>query len=635
MDLESEENPQGKIKKLEKEVARLKKAIKNKKFGLVWMDIPEEFEEKAMNAMPVLKEAPDKAVINKDGKPTHILIEGDNYHALTCLNYTHKGKIDVIYIDPPYNTGAKDWKYNNKYIDEIDPWRHSKWSNLMIQRLRLSKNLLKEDGIICVTIDDYELPTLLMIMEDVFGENNHLGTVVIRNNPKGRKTERKISLIHEYALFFGASNKSFIKKLGVDPTDKTHNYKKDENGEWYLPVNLRKQGVDSLAVKANGKLSDRYYPIYYDPKTGRISSKIKLKVEILPIDSRGEKRIWRRGKDVIDKMFEKGDLWYKKTSDGDQIYLKFLGGVDGEPPQSIWLDNNFSASEHGTQVLDRILGKREAFPYPKSPYAVTECIKVMTNNHNAVVLDFFAGSGTTAHAVMEMNKADEGNRQCILCTNNENNICKEITYPRVERVINGYQFEGKDKEVLYEKKLNLTSLKKSADILEDIEAIKTIEGDKFEKYEIAIEDNCVRLVGTKNIKGKKEGLGGSLKYYRTDFIGKNNVLNATDADKVELAHQAGELLAIAENTLYKMKENSHWQLYENNERYTAVYFREELDHFEKFVAMVEKLKRSVTVYVFSWGDDEFDEEFEHIKGVKVKTIPLPILEIYKNIYNAG
>jgi hypothetical protein len=236
---------------------------------------------------------------------------------------------------------------------------------------------------------------------------------------------------------------------------------------------------------------------------------------------------------------------------------------------------------------------------------------------------------------MELNKKDGGSRQCIVCTNNENNICEEVTYPRIERVINGYPFEGKDKDVLYEKKLNLTALKKSADILEEIEAIKTMEGTNFEKYDVEVEDNHVRLTGTKNIEGKKEGLGGSLKYYRTDFIGKNNVLNATDADKVELAHQAGELLAIAENTLYKVKENSHWQLYENGERYTAVYFREELDHFEKFVAMVEKLKRPVTVYVFSWGDDEFDEEFEHIEGAKVKTIPLPILEIYKNIYNAG
>jgi len=188
---------------------------------------------------------------------------------------------------------------------------------------------------------------------------------------------------------------------------------------------------------------------------------------------------------------------------------------------------------------------------------------------------------------------------------------------------------------LFEKKLNLTSFKKSAKILEEIEAIKTMEQGKFEKFETKIEDNHIRLIGNKNITDRKEGLGGSLKYYKTAFIGNKNVINAEDKDKIELAHQAGDLLSIAENTLYKVKENNFWQLYENSERYTSVYFREELDEFEAFVAMVEKLEWPVTVYIFSWGDDEFETEFDHIEGVKVKTIPLPILEIYKSIYNLG
>jgi len=268
-------------------------------------------------------------------------------------------------------------------------------------------------------------------------------------------------------------------------------------------------------------------------------------------------------------------------------------------------------------------------------YAVQECIEAANNSKNAIILDFFAGSGTTAHAVMEMNKQDGGNRQCIVCTNNENNICEEITYPRIKKVINGYEFKGKDKEVLLEKKLNLTSFKKAPKILEEIEAIKTLEGANFDKFETKIEDNHIRLIGIKEITDKKDGLGGSLKYYKTDFIGQNNIINATDKDKIELAHQAGDLLAIAENTLYKVKENNFWQFYENSERYTAVYFREELDEFEAFVEKVEGMEYPVTVYVFSWGDDEFEAEFEHIEGVKVKTIPLPILEIYKSIYNLG
>ena len=152
---ENIENLKNKIEELQKEVKRLKSSIKKKKFGLVWMDIPEEFEEKAENAMPVLKEVSEKAVINKDGKPTNILIQGDNYHSLTCLNYTHKGKIDVIYIDPPYNTGAKDWKYNNSFVDENDPWRHSKWIAMMEKRLLLGPKQASFFKLRCNRADDF------------------------------------------------------------------------------------------------------------------------------------------------------------------------------------------------------------------------------------------------------------------------------------------------------------------------------------------------------------------------------------------------------------------------------------------------------------------------------------------------
>lgn len=413
-----------------------------KKYGLVWEEKPEKVVEDCKEKLPVLDEVAGRAVeINSDNL-TNLLIEGDNYHVLSVLNYTHAGKIDVIYIDPPYNTGAKDWKYNNDYVDDADRFRHSKWISFMYKRLTLAKNLLTEHGVVCVTIDDYEVPRLLMIMEEIFGESNHLGTVVIRNNPKGRMTNRKVSLTHEYAVFFGKSESAAIKKLPVAPEDKTHNYVQDSDGSWYLAVNLRKQGIDSNAVNIKGKLSDRYYPIYFDPKSGRISTNKKLPVEILPIDPKGEKRIWRRSKDVIDEMYEKGDLWVKEVKKCYQLYYKFRGGLEGQMPKSIWSDSKFSASEYGTQMLASILGTRESFQYPKSPYAVMECIRVASDKKNALILDFFAGSGTTGHAVLELNKEDGGNRQFILCTNNENGIAEEVAYPRVKNVIQGYADEA-------------------------------------------------------------------------------------------------------------------------------------------------------------------------------------------------
>ena len=469
----TQNNSEEKVKELLEEIEKLKRKIKilksKKKYGLVWEEEkePEQAILDCQHKIPILKEVKEKNIITDKKKPVNILIEGDNYHALSVLNYTHKGKIDVIYIDPPYNTGARDWKYNNNYVDAEDPYRHSKWLAFMNRRLLLTKNLLKDDGIICVTIDDYEMPRLWMLMEEIFGSQNHLGTVTIRNYPSGRKTKRKVAQIHEYALFFGKS-KSAIKNIRRELTEKSHKYVQDKDGSWYCPTNLRKQGIDSAALKKNGKLSDRFYPIYYNPKTGEISSKKKFDIKILPIDSHGEKRIWRRGKDAIDVMYKQGDLWIQKTKYGPQVYFKFRGGLNGEPPKSIWYDSKFSASEYGTRILHEVLGQRELFQYPKSVKAVEECIKVSSDRKNAIILDFFAGSGTTGHAVLELNKEDGGNRQFILCNNNENSICTDICYPRIEKVIKGY----------------------------------------------------------KNLKGEQvKGLGGNLRYFKTDCIEANKSLS--------------------------------------------------------------------------------------------------------------
>lgn len=439
-------------------IHELKELKKRKKFGLVWEENTEEVVSHCKQNLPVLTELDDKKIISDSSSRMNILIEGDNYHALSVLNYTHRKSIDVIYIDPPYNTGNKSWKYNNDYVEEEDRYKHSKWLSFMSKRLRLAKRLLKDDGVICVTIDDNEMHRLWCLLEEVFGPENHLGTIAIRINPGGRKSKRKVALQHEYAIFFAKSGKTKVAPVPVLPDQKSHNYKQDQNGEWYEERNLRKEGQDSLA-KPGAK---RFYPIFYDPKSGKVSSKKKLPVEILPIDTQGQKRIWRRDQDVIDEMFEKGDISVRETRFGWQVYFKFKGGLKGETPKSMWDDKKYSASEHGTRTLDRIIGQTGSFQFPKSPFAVEDCIRVASSNKNAVILDFFAGSGTTAQAVLEMNKQDGGNRQFIICTNNENGICEEICYPRVKKVIEGFDFNG-------------------------------------ESY---------------------EGLGGNLKYYKTDFVGK-------------------------------------------------------------------------------------------------------------------
>lgn len=366
---------------------------------------------------------------NDNGTITdNLIIKGNNLLALHTLKEEFAGKVKLIYIDPPYNTGGSGdtFAYNNSF-------KQSSWLTFMYNRLKIAKELLTQDGIICVTIDDYELPRLWLLLEDVFKKENHLGTVIIRNNPKGRMTTRKFSLVHEYAVFYGKSESAFIKKLPVKVEEKSHNYIKDDNGNWYLPVNLRKQGVDSNAINKKGKLSDRYFPIYLDPKSNRISVIEKLEIEILPIDGNGIQRIWRRGKDDIEKMFAEKELYAKETKNGYQLYFKFRGGLDGQLAQSIWYDSKFSASEYGTRILDELLGEREVFSYPKSPDAIKQTILATVGNENAIILDFFGGSGTTAHAVLELNKEDGGNRQFIICE--QMNYIETVTSKRVKKVI--------------------------------------------------------------------------------------------------------------------------------------------------------------------------------------------------------
>lgn len=465
-------------------INEIEQALNEKKYGLVWEEHSEHVDVASTNNILSFTEDKDKIIEFDSSKPYNFLLEGDNLYSLKVLEKTHRGKIDVIYIDPPYNTGAKDWKYDNDYVDINDTYRHSKWLSFMYERLVIAKKLLARDGVICVTIDDYELPTLWLLMDELFGFENRLGTVVIRNNPKGRMNKAKVSQVHEYALFYRVNSSGGIKKIEVKPEDKSHNYILDENGQYFVKVNLRKQGIDSEAERPDGTLKDRYFPVYYNSKTSEISVEEPQDITIYPIDDKGNKRIWRRDKQGIMELFKNNDLIVNKVKDKHQIYFRFRGGLDGQLPKSIWYDAKYSASEYGTRILSNLIG-REKFQYPKSLYAVEDCIRIMSNNKNATVLDFFAGSGTTGHAVIDLNKADGGNRKYILCTNNENNICEEVTYQRLKNIQDELPHNLKYfKSRLIEKKLNQSLL---LELLPHIKSLIELE------YACSVERSSIRI----------------------------------------------------------------------------------------------------------------------------------------------
>ncbi|MBM3206717.1 MAG: site-specific DNA-methyltransferase [Candidatus Staskawiczbacteria bacterium] len=550
-------------------IDEVKKLKKRKKYGIVWEDKPEKVVTECKKKIPILKEDINRKIEkNKDG-PVNILIEGDNYHALTVLNYTHKEKIDVIYIDPPYNTGAKTWKYNNDYVDGEDAFRHSKWLSFMEKRLKLSKNLLKNDGIICLTIDENEQAQLKLLCDEIFGEYNYLGTICIRNNPSGRTRKSEISLQHEYAIFY-SKNKNIkgISPFYVSPDNKTHNYKQDENGKWYEKRNLRRGRKKEERPK-------RYFPIFVNPKSLQISITNKPQlIEILPVNDSGHQLTWDREKEKIEELYRKGEIWAEKIKKGYQIFFKFRPNFElGESPKSLWIDPKYSSREHGIRILKDLFGE-SPFEYPKSLYAVIDCITSMNCNKEITVLDFFAGSGTTAHAVLELNERDEGKRRFIICTNNENKICEEICYPRVKKVIEGY----------------------------------------------------------KNLKGEKiEGLKSNLSYYKTDFVETENLDEAPDEDKINLTYKAGEMIAIREDTLEEKEKNDWWQIFESKQKLIAIYFQEDKSKLQSLVEKLGNFDKEVVLYIFSWGKNEYANEFTEYENITVKDIPEPLIEVYKEV----
>jgi adenine-specific DNA-methyltransferase len=551
-----------------------------KKYGLVWEDKPEEVEEQLCENLPVLKEVKEKAIVNGEEYPNHILIEGDNLHALTALIFTHEGKFDAMYFDPPYNTGAKDWRYNNDYVEKEDSFKHSKWLSMMAKRLKIAKRLLKDDGIICVTIDDYEMPRLFVIMEDIFGEENHLGTLVIRINPSGRSTVKGVSITHEYALFFGKTSLSKVGRLDRNEKQKNRYDLFDTEGtfEW---VNFRKHGGTKKESPS------MFYPFFLTETSFRIPliewDSEKREWILLeepkngerlsyPIDENGSERRWKWGLDRVKSS--PTEFCIKKDRTGQPaVYVKARMKDEGVLPLTWWDKKEYSATAYGTNLLKEIFGELQVFSYPKSIHAVKDSLKVLSAKDDALVLDIFAGSGTTLHAIMELNKEDDGNRQCILVTNNENNICEEVTYERNKRVIRGYT----------------------------------------------------------NAKGAEvAGLtNNNLRYYKSEFVGRETSLK----NKRDLTNLATELLCIKEDCYLEQKISIKQSKYFANKQVRLLILFD--DHvIPDAVAFIKGLDNTIPikVYVFSIGSDPYTEDFaEVLDKVTLCALPDAIYKAYQNV----
>ena len=546
-------------------IKRVHELEKRKKYGLVWDEErePEKVVLRCKKELPVLKEVKEKEIKNDPDKPTHILIEGDNYHALSVLNYTHENSVDVIYIDPPYNTGAKDWKYNNNYVDENDAYRHSKWLNFMNNRLKISKNLLTNDGVLICTIDHNELNTLGLLLKDIFPDKE-ITCITIVHNPSGIQG-KNFSHNNEYAYFVHAPNKKVIATEVRSEEDadvrqfmntakgNTNNYLRESGKDCFYPIYVQ----DDNIIGFGDVCASDFHP------SGSNITRPDGTIEIYPIDSEGTERKWVFARKSVESIIDELSVKYNSKRQTYEI-IRTKKNINYK---TVWVDSKLNAKSYGTELLKNILKKE--FPFPKSLYAVMQCISaVIHKKEKSIILDFFAGSGTTGHAVLEMNKNDGGNRQFILVTNNENGIAEEICFPRIKHVIEGYDFSGTTKNVLYEEKLNIRKLKKIDSILEKYETIKREQKERYDEIKSEFKDNTIRLIGLNKNQTRMKGLGGNLKYYKTDFV----PAESTDLNKEKLTKQSVEMLCLRENTFEPVLEDGPIKIFQNKEKYTAILF---------------------------------------------------------------
>lgn len=400
-----------KYSNLEKEdlVKIIEKLEARKKYGLIWDEdkVKEKFEKDAENALPILKEIKGKEIETNLDEPINILIEGDNYHALSVLNFTHQGKIDVIYIDPPYNTGNKDFVYNDNYVDREDSYRHSKWLSFMSKRLRLAKNLLSEEGIIFVSIDSIELAQLKLLLNEIFGEDNFVSIIVWRKTNSPKSQANTLGNQHEYVVCFAKNifNLNLNKFSGTITEDykKAFNHNDDDNRGPYQTVALVAGGSQrSLKRKS--------------------------------FDFHGVNDQWLYKKETLEQFWNDSRIY--KTKGGKYRLKKYLSETEGRLLSDLWVDGEIQPLQGGTEEYVNFLSQK--------PVSLLKRIIKLYPKKDATILDFFAGSGTTGIATRLANDDDEGGRKFILVTYNKENgngkIIDEYLYPRLKKIKTGLKY---------------------------------------------------------------------------------------------------------------------------------------------------------------------------------------------------
>lgn len=441
---------------------QIEKELLSKKFGLVWESHEENVDVIMNSKIPVFTEIKEREIIgNHNNEKYDFLLEGDNLHSLKLLEKTHKGRIDVIYIDPPYNTQNDGFTYNDQKVDGNDGFRHSKWISFMYERLSLARRLLSKEGMLMISIDENEYAQLKLLCDEIFGENCFVENIVW--NKRVPKNDKGIGNIHEYILVYSSNPeykyKLMTKKEGMEEiTDLIDNAKKSglsvEEAEKKLRQ-LYKENNYPRAITLYNNI-DNDYRIYGKinmswPNGNTFGPRYDVLHPITHNPVKVPDRGWRWSEktfaEVVDYQNMQilhdgsilcGGIWFSSKDDMQPSSVNYLEDLDRMLLRSI-----ISLKSDGGMILEDIFGAKSMFAYPKPVELIKMLIDSCTyNKKNATILDFFAGSGTTAQAVLELNEQDGGSRNYIICTNNENDICTNVTYQRLKTIISGQRKDG-------------------------------------------------------------------------------------------------------------------------------------------------------------------------------------------------
>lgn len=554
--------------------------LKHKLFLHYDIKEPEKVVVDCETQLPVLKEIDKKKIQKgKEADPIHLIIQGDNYHALSVLSYTHAGKIDLIYIDPPYNTGNKDFIYNDCFVDREDSFRHSKWLSFMAHRLRLAKDLLAETGVIFISIDDNEQAHLRLLCDQIFGEENFVTMFIWEKTQHfGRQkinyyNNGEYVLCYAKKLYDGKLKELLVEYIKTEFEDAPLFNASNPLNILTFPAGSTKFNMpDGIYEKSDDKKYELLDKVIV--KNGKNKNEFRLKFHS------------RWSAKTVIKEYEKGTTYWVKTTNFAIRAIYANGKKSNESPKQIIFtnrNNEFVAqsrfgikvgtSEDGSNELKEIIGEQGIFDYPK-PETLIEYLLSLYENKSATILDFFAGSGTTGHAVLKLNAQDGGTRQFILCTNNENGIAENVTYPRIKNVIDGY--------------------------------------------------------------GDTAGIPANLRYFQTDFVEKKG---SASQQKIDLTRQCAEMLSVKENVfeVVKIKKSANnYKFFKNGDKYLGIFFDFFTDpEFADFIAELHKLppeaEKAVYIFVLDGSASILADEFAGVANCEVKEIPQKILDIYKQL----